>query len=355
MEKSEKEILDFIIAEINKGELIKDIAVQLGTNPNKVNDYLNRLININSSYYNPDLYQELAKKKKENANRGLSERFTPFRNKTIDIAGIVNTILKWHLSLEEASKQFHKSEEEILNYINDYNYNDGKKEKIMKLFERRREYPTLKLFNLPTKVQEEIALMILTYRVHPDDLMILFKTGPDDIALFLENQPVFGYSFYSLKIEASYASSEERKMAFENAKSYWLMRNKLIKRLNEAEKDNVKEYLQEKLKEHRSLIDDTLARESAKKNTRDLTQEEKDAIAQIRVKYGINTTEQRHEYYQVIKLNSNLAFLNRCADIINDYEYDLAKRDSYFAKRLDILKGRTEVLKNKALESSMKR
>ncbi len=354
MEKSEKEILDLIVAEINKGELIKDIAVKLNISASKVNTYLNMLDNVVSPYYNPDLYKEIAKKKRENANREISGQNTYFHQKSFDVSGMMDTILKWRLSLEEASKQFRKTPEEILNYIDNYHYDDDKKEKVRQLFERRKEYPTLKLFNLPTKVQEEIALMALTYRVNPDDLMILFKTGPDDIDLFIRQQAILGHALYSLKTETSYATKEERQIAFESAKNYWIMRNKLIKRLNEADKDNIKEYLQEKLGEHRSLIDDTLAREAANKNIRDLTQEEKDTIAQIRVKYGICTTEQRHEYYQLMRLNPNLSFLNQCADSINDFELDLAKRDEHFAKRLDILKNRTELAKNKALESRRK-
>lgn len=354
MEKSEKEILDLIVAEINKGELIKDIAIKHGINYHKVSAYLKLLDSVVSPYYNPDLYKEIVKKKRENANREISGQNTYFHQKLFDVSGMMDAILKWHLSLEETSKRYNKTEEEILNYIANYHMDDDKKEKVMQLFERRKEYPTLKLFNLPTKVQEEVALMALTYRLNPDDLMLLFKTGPDDIDLFIRKQAILSRALYHLKAEASYATKEERQIAFESAKNYWLMRNKLIKRLNEADKDNIKEYLQEKLEEHRSLIDDTLAREAANKNARDLTQEEKDAIAQIRVKYGFCTTQQRTEYYRLMRLNPNLSFLNQCADCVNDYELDLAKRDEHFARRLNFLRNRTELVKNVALESRRK-
>ncbi len=258
--------------------------------------------------------------------------------KTFNVGNLIELILKWHLSLEEAAAKYHLENEEVLNYIN--NYKEPEKTKALEIIARRKENPDLKLYNLPAKVQEEIDLMILTYRVNPDDLIVLFNTNIDDVELFLTQQKSnrFSESFYHLRNETAGFSAKERQHAFESAKNYWLMRNKLIKRLNEAQKDNIKEYLQEKLKEHRRLIDDSIIKESQNKDYRLLTAEEKDAIARFRVKYGLFGVEELTAYGHKHKVKGNLAIIGRSPDYIWSLENDLASRDIYFHKSLEYLK-----------------
>ena len=262
--------------------------------------------------------------------------------KSFDIEGLVNSILKWHLSLEEAATKYHLEKEEVLNYIN--SYKEPEKTKVLEIIARRKENPDLKLYNLPAKVQEEIDLMILTYRVNPYDLVSLFKTNIDDVEMFISNQKsnFFTEPLFYLINETSTYNARERKYALENAQNYWKMRNRLIRKLNEAEKENIKEYLQEKLKEHRKLIDDSYIKESNGKDYRLVTEEEKNAIARFRVKYGIFGVEEMTVYGHNNHVKETLSIIERSPDYIRKLENELASRDAYFNKSLEYLKNAEE-------------
>ncbi len=276
----------------------------------------------------------------------------PSVKKVFDSESLVNSIIKWHLSLEEAAIKYHLENEEVLNYINDYK--EPEKTKALEIIARRKENSDLKLYNLPAKVQEEIDLMILTYRVNPYDLVSLFKTNIDDVELFINQQKstFFMEALYYLISETSTYNIRERQYALDNAKNYWKMRNKLIRKLNEAEKGNIKEYLQEKLKEHRKLIDDSYIKESNGKDYRLVTEEEKNAIARFRVKYGILGAEEMTAYGRKSRVKQTLSSIERGPDYITKLENELASRDAYFNKSLEYLKASGEKTFNDFLRKS---
>lgn len=272
--------------------------------------------------------------------------------KSFNIGSLVNSILKWHLSLEEVASKYHLENEEVLNCINDYK--EPEKTKALEIITRRKENPDLKLYNLPAKVQEEIDLMILTYRVNPYDLVSLFKTNIDDVELFIKHQKsnFFEEALFFLINETSSYNAQERKYALENAQNYWKMRNRLIRKLNEAEKDNIKEYLQEKLREHRKLIDDSYIKESNGKAYQLVTEEEKNAIARFRVKYGILCVEEFNAHDNNHHLKEVLSIIERGPKYIKKLENDLASRDIYFHKSLEYLKAWEEKALKDALRKS---
>lgn len=191
----------------------------------------------------------------------------------------------------------------------------------------------------PKNVQKEFLLLSLTYRVSFKSLArIIGSTVEDILYTFLSFEEYFdsvNYLFFETMNEDEFSE----KLAFTNAKKYYLKRNKLIKALKEAM--GGKEELKQQIQKLHQEINDSLLTSIVQKDGKNLTQNERDFLAMYPIKYGLALMECERKL-----------FISR--KTFHKYQNDLAERKPIFADKLNIYQAKSDFLSNKYVEDRVK-
>lgn len=222
-------------------------------------------------------------------------------------------------------------------------------EKFTRKFSKRKAKNKIK--NYPQNIQRDIILTALTFRVNMESMVKIFKIDIDDLwELYYKSSSKYSSALKFLNRETRNEADINTKRAFSKAVLYWQVRNKLAKKLNDAiarkeeineamktaineekerlekEKQNVEDEIgkvKKELQEHHKEIDDTLALEAAAKNGY-RTQEEKDRLARLRLKYYYS----KKIFYELTGVDSHS---------IANYEENLAQRNPIYDEQLDLM------------------
>lgn len=170
----------------------------------------------------------------------------------------------------------------------------------------------------------EIALLALTYRLSLKSICEIYKTDEEDIqnAIKKIKNDDLSRSLYYLNIETINESKEMKEYSKKKAIYYIKKKNLLLTKSKETKDANRKEEYNFLVKELCHQIDDTILNSTVSKKLSDLTDEEKDAIANYRLKY-----------YCPIKLATKI--LHRDRSTILELESEKASKDYIFAIKLD--------------------
>lgn len=284
MDENFDEMINYIESRIFAGDSVRSIdKTTPNISKNKIYKLINELNDENSEHYDQKRYLNLRKKQMENAQRIKLESVR--KNNNVFVERIPKT---------------------------DQKYFDLKNSVFCK-----HKYPILK----------EIVLMALTYRVSVKNLAKLFKTSIEDVEYLFKMVDEFEDATLHLCDETKNENEEASNKAFKDAQNYWRERNKIIKLINyqKKQKDNqeILEKLNERLREHRALIEDRIFKEAIAKQIKDLTEEEKEAIAKFRMKYNLST-------HDIIDM--------KCSkEKIKILEEEISKKDPIFATKLTFL------------------
>ncbi len=182
-----------------------------------------------------------------------------------------------------------------------------------------------KFSDLDKKAIEEFIHMALTYRVSYKVLALIFTTNEEEIKNAFAEFENYQFSLYKLNIETQNESEFNERVAYLQALNYLKIRSKFLKRLNEAKKNNQLEkisYLKEQLKNHLSLVDDSIVNNTIGKELSSLTKEEREAIAKFHLKYSYGT-----------KYTSKI--LKRHIESIKLLDQELADKKPLFKEKID--------------------
>ncbi len=176
---------------------------------------------------------------------------------------------------------------------------------------------------------EEIILIMLTYRVSYNSMAKMLKVSVDDLK---EKLDYFRSSFYQvflyrLDLETANESSYEEQIAYINAYNYLKTRRLILKKIKMAKKEHDQTKLdlfQKELKNHLKLIDDTIVSQTVNKPLSALTNEEKIAIANYRLKYAQS-------------LSKCAQALSRDRKTIKKLEEEYAETNPLFRKKIEEL------------------
>lgn len=342
-----KNVLENILNLIQEGKIQDEILNETQLTRYRLYEYLKLLNDGESEFYNPELYQTIKRKIMANGRE---------RN-YFDFSALKLAIVNQKLSLEETAKKINKTPEETIEYIDKY-YSLGDKKEIWAIFSARKNNLPLKLSSSSPKIQEEIVLTALTYRLSMENIMFLFKTNHIDVErLFFNNKDTYHEALQFLRYETSVVPKEIEQERLSLAKNYWLTRNKYINQITLAKKEGnsvLAEQALENLRNHRKGIDDSIVKSTIGKSVHYLSALEKEKIASYRVKYNISINiaskilkrEQNTLYTieeQVALENKSLAFsldalINQKKFWNNQYIHNNPKTNTYLDE--NILKGK---------------
>lgn len=187
--------------------------------------------------------------------------------------------------------------------------------------------PTKSLFSYPYKVVEELILVALTYRTSEEDIARIIGRTPLEVheVFFSLKFSHYGEALSELYLELLTEEEEVKKYSYKRALSYYEERNRLYKFLNVAKKENnvaLVERLQNEIKKHLKLVDDTSIIQNIKKKTfKELSEEEKDAVGYYLLRYYPTKTKATQE------LRLNYAAIDKCKN-------QLAAKDDFYALKI---------------------
>ncbi len=340
-----KEIVDQLTESINEGHTKKEIQENDNISRYQLNCILKELNNPESKVYNPELYKELVSKLQKNVFHKRSLNAKENKKQCIDCLfpnkkmGAAKLILEKHLSLEQVALQLHIFPTKLY-----YDLKTMRNEELeielqpaLEQFEKDyRERKDKKLRNYPKNIQEDIILTALTFRVSLKSMTILFNTTIDDIIAIYFSFDKYWDTLMYLCEEVQNEEEHKAHVAYTKAKIYWNNRNKLAKQINENTNKQEKEKIKAQLKELHAEIDDTIVLGTIGKNLKNLSMEEKDAIAKFRPKYFLGLTECAE------KLHHNKESIRKC-------EEDLAARNLIYAEQLSLLNHKFDEFSDKLI------
>ncbi len=192
------------------------------------------------------------------------------------------------------------------------------------LFDNKKKSIKKKLANLSKETLTEIFLMALTYRLSFHNICILFKCSFDDLELAIKKCLGLEEPMHYLDLTTINESKDASEKSYASAEWWWNKRQNLIEDKKNVQTKEVKDYVNELLKEHRSLIDDSYIEVIKNKDAKDLTLEEKEMIARLRIKYGLPD-------------NQVALVTNKNSSTIIRYCNNLALKDPTYNEQLDTL------------------
>lgn len=192
------------------------------------------------------------------------------------------------------------------------------------LFDNKKNYIKKKLANLSNETLTEIFLMALTYHLSFHNICILFKCSFDDLELAIKKCLGLEEPMHYLDLTTINESKDASEKSYASAEWWWNKRQNLIEDKKNVQTKEVKDYVNELLKEHRSLIDDSYIEVIKTKDAKDLTLEEKEMIARLRIKYGLSA-------------NQVAVVTNKKSSTIVKYCNNLTLKDPAYNEQLDIL------------------
>lgn len=180
----------------------------------------------------------------------------------------------------------------------------------------------MKLEKASFKLQQEVALVALTYRTSYKTVASILGTTIDDIEKTFKYLDNLSISLHYLNQETLNENEIAEEIAFNKTKNYFLKKQNCIKKIKESAPDK-----EEALKEFNLLrreIYDQDIRLLLQKTHRELTNEDKEKLARYRLKYYLSL--------RAIDRNFKLG-----RGMINRIEEELASRDSIYSDKLDLL------------------
>lgn len=172
------------------------------------------------------------------------------------------------------------------------------------------------------KIQQEVALVALTYRTSYKSLAIILGTTIEDIEDTFRHLDNLSVSLHYLNQETLNEDEMTEEIAFNKTKDYFLKKTKLHKKIKEDAIDK-EEAINEFNLLHREIYDQDI-RPLLEKTYRELSDEEKEKMARYRLKYYLSV--------RAIKRNSKLGPIS-----INRIEEELAMKDPIYSDKLDLL------------------
>lgn len=330
--------------------LVREINSLLSINDRDFNKIISSLINPNSPNYDENRYNKIKNQIRLNANKRKSEEaknYAFYQKPKISDAKfeIIKKVANQELDVFEAAKKLNIPLLTFFIYLTEVK----EEELIVQLKPILSQYGFGKkldnsksLSSYPLETQKEILLMALTYRVSFQNLSDWFGFTIEDVITTFSALDYFQKSLYYLFEETIVENEQNKESALMYAKEYWHQRNILMKALNEAKKENKEatiDYLKMKLNKLRFKINDSLLKELVKKDSRTLTEEEKDLIAWYPLKY----------YYSLSQCEKLL-----CKDrktIIN-YQENLTERNKIFSEKLDFYRAKYQLIQEQYVEYS---
>lgn len=152
----------------------------------------------------------------------------------------------------------------------------------------------MELKNANYKIIDELINMALTYRISFKNMALLLKTNEEDVKIAFTRIKNYTRPLRWLENETYNEDEIDERVAYIQGYNYLTERKKKIKILTDAKSKNDLEGIKkanQELRKLRTLVDDTIVANTISKNTTDLSQEERNAIAKYRVKYGLSKTD----------------------------------------------------------------
>jgi len=333
-----------IVSLIFDGKIVEEIKRKEEMDNRTICKYLNHLIDPNYTYKDPEFYKEIKAQQDKNTRKRKSQSSKEIHEQKLShLENIANEIIEGKISPEEASKKYHQSLTNLLNYLRHIS-NPTKKKKLEPILSN---YPTF--FTTPNvtskpvlqscseNLKKEIILMALTYRVSYQTLAKIFSTTIQDV--------IEAFKFFEDLVEViEYLDFETRneslnlcEYAEKQALSYWKERNRLKKELQTAEQNGERfliKIIQRDQVKHQRKIDDVIVYNCIGKKWEELTIEEKNRIAWYRVKYGLGMV--------------------KCAEILRfDIEF-LKENEERYANENEIFREKINLLNDKKTEERAK-
>lgn len=295
-----QDYLDRIENYIDEKCLIVDICKALSITNNEFHKIVNSLNNPQSSNYNPIRYEKLKTRIKQNANERKAEassinKIPCFAYDKTDLKlEITKKVTRGEINVSAAASELHMPLIEYILYI--LELEDTELKNILRTLLQPygvfiNEDSTKNLMAYSLKMQKEIVLMALTYRVSYKTIAkmfgVSFKNVIETFETFSDLYPSLCYLFLETYNEDEF----HEKKAYNDAMLYWRERNELIKSLKEAKQNKEEEKFNQiriQLKKLYSKIDDTIVVSLKEKKATDLTQEESDLIAKYQLKYYLS-------------------------------------------------------------------